>query len=90
MLVCDAAVTPAAAVGAMQSGFDAVLAADNALPHFLDDRDLQQDAAIAIASKPRPGGLFPATTRDYDAALQEHPTVQHPAYHQPIVLARLE
>jgi len=52
--------------------FDVVLACDNALPHLLDDADLQQGVS-SMAARLRPGGLFVASTRDYDALVQERP-----------------
>jgi SAM-dependent methyltransferase len=53
--------------------FDAVVACDNALPHLLDDDDL--DAALrAIHHVLAPGGLFVASVRDYEAIRREHPT----------------
>jgi glycine/sarcosine N-methyltransferase len=52
--------------------FDAVIACDNALPHLLDDTDL--DAALgAIRRVVAPGGMFLASVRDYDAIRREHP-----------------
>jgi SAM-dependent methyltransferase len=50
--------------------FDVVLACDNALPHLLDDQDLQQ-AVDNMAAKIRPGGLFLASIRDYDQLVRE-------------------
>jgi glycine/sarcosine N-methyltransferase len=45
--------------------FHAVIACDNAIPHLLDDADL--DAALSsIASCLAPGGVFLASVRDYD------------------------
>jgi SAM-dependent methyltransferase len=46
--------------------FDAVIACDNAIPHLLDDADLD-DALSSIASCLAPGGVFLASVRDYDA-----------------------
>ena len=54
--------------------FDVVLAADNALPHLLSDGDLAQ-AIRAIAAKLRPDGLFLASIRDYDDALERRPEI---------------
>jgi len=64
-----------------ESGFDAVLAADNALPHLQEDQDLRA-AAESIFSKLRPGGIFVATIRDYDAVIQQRPTIHEPAFFQ--------
>ena len=53
--------------------YDGVIACDNAIPHLLDDRDL--DAALgSIARVLRPGGVFLAGVRDYDALRAERPT----------------
>src|SRR5262249_27100666 len=57
--------------------FDTVLACDNALPHLLTDADLQS-AVENIVAKLRPGGLFIASTRDYDALVKERPRVTPP------------
>jgi len=62
-----------------ESAFDAVLAADNALPHLPDERDLVR-AVRSMASKLRPGGTLVASIRDYDRALAERPSVQAPAF----------
>jgi 2-polyprenyl-3-methyl-5-hydroxy-6-metoxy-1,4-benzoquinol methylase len=48
--------------------FDVVLAFDNSLPHLLGPADMQL-AAHAIRRTLRPGGVFLASTRDYDAQL---------------------
>lgn len=61
-----------------ETGFDVAIAMDNALPH-LSVEQLKQ-AAGAIASKLRPGGLFLATIRDYDALILEKPAVQGPVF----------
>ena len=53
--------------------FDAVIACDNAIPHLLDDRDL--DAALsAVSTVLLPGGLFLASVRDYDRLRARHAT----------------
>lgn len=57
--------------------FDVVLACDNALPHLLTDHDLRL-ATANIASKLRPGGLFLASTRDYDHLIQTRPPSEMP------------
>ena len=62
-----------------ESRFDVVVALDNALPHLSSDQ-LKQ-AARAIASKLRPGGLFMANIRDYDALVLEKPRVQAPVFY---------
>jgi glycine/sarcosine N-methyltransferase len=57
-------------LGALDDDFDVVMSCDNAIPHLLDDDDvdlvLQQ-----MHDKLRPGGLLIASTRDYEAALAE-------------------
>jgi SAM-dependent methyltransferase len=62
-----------------ESGFDVVLAADNALPHLLNEEDLAQ-AVRQIARKLHPGGLFVATIRDYDEIVRSRPAVPPPAF----------
>jgi SAM-dependent methyltransferase len=57
--------------------FDVVISCDNALPHLLSDEDLLL-AAHNIRSKLRDGGLFLATTRDYDRVLHERPGATMP------------
>lgn len=64
-----------------ESDFDAVIAADNALPHLLHDHDLSR-ALERIAGKLRPGGLFLATIRDYDQLLPDRPAMPPPALFQ--------
>lgn len=54
--------------------FDVVLAFDNALPHLLTDDDLAQ-AAQELFAVTRPGGVFMASIRDYDALLEERPQI---------------
>jgi SAM-dependent methyltransferase len=61
--------------------FDAVLACDNALPHLLTDEDLRQGVR-GMTAKLRPGGLFLASIRDYDALVQERPQVTPPRLHE--------
>jgi SAM-dependent methyltransferase len=56
----------------MAGTFDVVLACDNALPHLLTDEDLARGVRN-MAAKLRPGGLFLASTRDYDALVQARP-----------------
>jgi len=62
-----------------ESGFDVVVALDNALPHLSTDQ--LKRAAKAIASKLRPGGLFLANMRDYDSLILEKPPAQAPAFY---------
>jgi SAM-dependent methyltransferase len=54
------------------SVYDVVVCFDNALPHLLTDADLAR-ATQAIFAVTRPGGLFMASIRDYDALLTERP-----------------
>jgi glycine/sarcosine N-methyltransferase len=57
--------------------FDVVLAADNALPHLLDDADLEL-AVRNMAGTLRPGGLFLASIRDYGRLAIERPRTEGP------------
>jgi len=59
--------------------FDVVASLDNALPH-LTAPQLGQ-ATQAIASKLKPGGLFLASIRDYDALQHQKPTMQQPTFY---------
>jgi glycine/sarcosine N-methyltransferase len=63
----------------VEADFDGILALDNALPH-LSSSQLHQ-ALDVISSKLRPRGLFMASTRDYDALIQQRPTMQEPMFH---------
>ena len=45
--------------------FDAAVSFDNALPHLLDDADLNA-ACAALRRVLRPGGVLLASIRDYD------------------------
>jgi SAM-dependent methyltransferase len=65
--------------GSSENKFDAILVADNALPHLLTQDDLQQ-ALSAIASRLSGNGILVATIRDYDALLLTRPTFQPPAF----------
>jgi len=57
---------------AVAGPFDIVIACDNALPHMLDDADL--DTALAsVREVLEPGGIFLASIRDYDALRVERP-----------------
>ena len=48
-----------------EAGFDAVLVADNALPHLLSQSDLER-AVGGIAGKLKDSGILLVTIRDYD------------------------
>jgi glycine/sarcosine N-methyltransferase len=63
-----------------ESTFDAVLAADNALPHLLLRKDRNQ-ALQEMAGKLRPGGILLATIRDYDRFIQTQPAIQSPSFY---------
>ena len=62
-----------------EAEFDVVAALDNALPHLSAD-GLKQ-AAAAIKSKLRAGGILMASIRDYDAIIEQRPSVQEPAFY---------
>jgi hypothetical protein len=62
------------------SGFDAVIAMDNALPHLENTEQLIQVAG-QIRTKLRPRGVFMASIRDYDHLIKERPTVQGPSFY---------
>ena len=59
--------------------YDAVLAADNALPHLMTDAGLDQ-ALASIREKLRPGGAVVASVRDYDRLIVERPTIEPPSF----------
>ena len=59
--------------------FDVVAALDNALPHLTPEQ-LRQ-AASSMKTKLRPGGLFIASLRNYDAIIQERPNMQPPSFY---------
>lgn len=61
------------------TNFDVVAALDNAIPHLSPAG--VQEAVRAMASKLRPGGLFLASTRDYDELIQQKPSVQGPLFY---------
>jgi glycine/sarcosine N-methyltransferase len=63
-----------------ETGFDAVVIADNALPHLLSQPDLEQ-AAREIAAKLKHSGILLATIRDYDHLISVRPTMQTPAFY---------
>ena len=57
--------------------FDVVISCDNALPHLLQDTDLQE-AARSMWSKLVAGGLLLVSIRDYDQLLRERPRTTQP------------
>lgn len=61
--------------------FDLVIAMDNALPHMLSAADLEA-AVGSIVGRLKPGGLFVASIRDYDALLIEKPRCTPPYIHE--------
>lgn len=63
-----------------ESGFDAALIADNALPHLLTQADLEK-ALAQICAKLTDSGILVATLRDYDALNATRPSVQPPAFY---------
>lgn len=63
-----------------ETGFDAVVIADNALPHLLSQSDLEQ-AVREIAGKLKHSGILLATIRDYDQLISVRPTMQAPAFY---------
>lgn len=59
--------------------FDVVVALDNALPHLTAAQ--LEEAAQAMASKLKPGGLLIASIRDYDRLILQRPSVQGPTFY---------
>ena len=53
--------------------FDAAVSFDNALPHLLDDADMNA-ACAALRRVLRPGGILLASIRDYDEVLRLRPS----------------
>lgn len=64
-----------------RDGFDIVIAMDNALPHMLTSEDLRS-AVESMVGQVRPGGLFVASIRDYDALLNSRPSYSPPYIHK--------
>jgi 2-polyprenyl-3-methyl-5-hydroxy-6-metoxy-1,4-benzoquinol methylase len=62
-----------------ETDFHVVAALDNALPHLAVEE--VRRAVQAMGSKLRPGGLFIASTRDYDRLITERPTMERPAFY---------
>ena len=61
--------------------FDIVIAMDNALPHMLTSSALES-ALKSIVDQLKPGGIFVASIRDYDALLTEKPPYSPPYIHK--------
>ena len=61
--------------------FDLVICMDNALPHMLT-RSALEAAIGSITDRLKPGGMFVASIRDYDALLQEKPSYSPPYIHK--------
>ena len=61
--------------------FDIVIAMDNALPHMLTGEALET-AVKSITGQIRPGGIFVASIRDYDALLADKPPYSPPYIHR--------
>lgn len=61
--------------------FDIVICMDNALPHMLSSSELKT-AVRSITNQIKPGGIFIASIRDYDALLAEKPPYFPPYIHQ--------
>ena len=62
-----------------ESNFDVVAAMDNVLPHLSSEQ--VRCAFKAVASNLVQNGLFIASIRDYDALLNQKPTMQPPAFY---------
>lgn len=61
--------------------FDIVIVMDNALPHMLTGAALKK-AVDSITGQIRPGGIFVASIRDYDALLKTKPPYSPPYIHK--------
>jgi SAM-dependent methyltransferase len=62
-----------------ETGCDAVICMDNALPHFSCDEHLAL-ALMQVRQKLRAGGTFVTSIRDYDHWIKERPAVQGPRF----------
>lgn len=61
----------------LETGFDAVISCDNAVPHLLDLAEVES-ALVQMRSRLRPGGLLLITMRDFDEALATKPSLAPP------------
>ena len=66
---------------AFSEQFDVVIAMDNALPHMLTSEALES-AVRSMIGRVRPGGIFVASIRDYDALLTDKPPYSPPYIHK--------
>lgn len=66
---------------AFSEKFDIVIAMDNALPHMLTSEALKS-AVRSITGQIKPGGIFVASIRDYDALLADKPPYSPPYIHK--------
>lgn len=62
-----------------ESGFDAVLVGDNALPHLMTQTDLRR-ALLQMRAKLKDSGVILATIRDYDTLRHTRPSMQPPSF----------
>jgi SAM-dependent methyltransferase len=60
--------------------FDGVICMDNSLPHLCGEYQLLA-AMRQVSGKLRPGGVFLASTRDYNLLLRERPVTQGPFFY---------
>jgi glycine/sarcosine N-methyltransferase len=62
-----------------ETGFDAVICMDNALPHLSSEEHLAR-ALAQVRAKLRKSGTLVASIRDYDRLMVERPVVQGPGF----------
>lgn len=61
--------------------FDIVIVMDNALPHMLSSKDLDE-AIKSITRQTKPNGIIVASIRDYDSLLEAKPPYSPPYIHK--------